>query len=145
MTTQAIKSQGVQLKRGDGATPTEAFTLVAEITQFTGPQQTAKAIPATSLDSTSHEYIPGLRDGGQLAFDCNYVPGDAGQQGVLADLAAGTKRNYQLLLTDQATPTKITFATVVTSHVIKGQVDDKVMASMSLKISGVPVYTYGTP
>lgn len=144
MTTKATTSQGVKLQRGDGAM-TEVFTTIAEIHQFTGPQQSSKQIQVTSLDSTAQEYIAGLRDGGQVAFDMNYVPSDVPQQGLLTDLGSGHASNYKLLLTDGATtPTAIAFKAIVISHQIKGQVDDRIMASVSLKISGTPVFTYGS-
>lgn len=142
--TSAIKAQGVQLKRGDGVTPTEAFTLIAEITQFTGPQQTAKQVDVTSLDSVARAYISGLRDGGQVSFDLNYVPGNTGQQGLLSDLEAGKPSNYKLLLTDGVSPTTITFSAIVIAHQIKGQVDDRIMGSATLKLTGAATFTYAS-
>lgn len=145
MTTNAIKAQGVALKRGDGATPTEVFTLIAEITDFTGPQQSSKPIEVTSLDSTAHEYIAGLQDGGQVSFNLNYVPSNVPQQGLLSDFNSGLKRNFQLILTDGATtPTKVAFAAVVIAHQLKGQVNDRVTGSATLKITGAVTFTYGS-
>ncbi len=145
MTTKATTSQGVKLQRGDGGSPTEVFATIAEIHQFTGPQQSTKQIQVTSLDSAAQEYIAGLRDGGQVSFDMNYVPSDVPQQGLITDLASGHVSNYKLILTDgTTTPTSIAFKAIVISHQIKGQVDDRIMASVALKISGTPTFTYGS-
>lgn len=146
MTTKAVSAQGVTLQRGDGATPTEAFATIAEILDWQGPTETAKQIDATSLDSTAREYIPGLLDGGEVSGNFIWVGSNTQQQGLRSDLAARVKRNFKLTLTDTgaSTPTIITFTAVVTDISLKGQVDDKIMGSFKLKISGTPVFTYPT-
>lgn len=145
MTTNATTSQGVQLKRGDGATPTEVFTLVAEIQNFNGPTEAAKQIDVSTLDSTAHEYIGGLTDGGEVQISGNFVGSNAQQQGLRADMLARTRRNFKLLLTDDnSSPTTAAFAAVVTSFSIKGGVDKQIEFSASLKISGLVTWTYKT-
>lgn len=145
MTTKAISSQGVKLKRGDGAASNEVFTTIGEVLSFTGPTESAKQIDVTSLDSSSREYIAGLRDGGEVSFDFNLVCSDLMQRGIKSDLANRVTRNWTLELTDdQTSPTKIAFAAIVTSFSIKGTVDDRIVGSCSLKISGDATWTYHT-
>jgi len=144
MTTAAMHTKGVALKRGDGA-GTEVFTLIAEITSFTGPTETAKQIDVTSFDSTSREFIGGLRDGGEISIEFNFVGKNAQQQGLRSDLANRVKRNFKLLLTDDpTTPTQVAFAAVLTSFSVKGGVDAAVVGSASMKLSGDPTWTYAT-
>lgn len=140
--TKAMQAQGVQFQRGDGADP-EVFTLIAEISTFTGPSEKAKAIDVTNLDSQAKEFINGLMDPGEVSFEGNYVASDTAQRGLRADLVGRVKRNFKMLLTDDpTTPTTITFTAVITDFSIKGGADDKISFSATLKISGTPIITY---
>lgn len=138
--SNAIPSQGIKLQRDAGG---NSFTTIAEITSFTGPTESAKQVDVTSVDSTAREYLPGLRDGGEVSFEMNFVPGDAAQQGLRTDLTNRVTGSYKLVLTDDiATPTEIAFSAVVTSLSMKGAVDDKIAASCTLKLIGPAVFTY---
>lgn len=143
MTTKATSTAGVKLQRGDGGGP-EVFTTIAEITNVSGPSESAAQIDVTSFDSTSREFIAGLRDGGEISFDFNFVGSNLQQQGLRADLGAGAKRNFKLILNDHlTTPTTISFAAIVTAFSgMNGGVDAAVTASCTLKLSGDPTYTY---
>lgn len=142
--TQAMQAQGVKIQRGDGG-GTEVFTTIAEIHNFSGPTEKAKAIDVTNLDSQAKEFINGLMDPGEVTFEGNYVAGDAQQQGLRADLVNRVKRNFKILLTDDlVTPTAIAFTAVIQEFSIKGAADDKLSFNVSLKISGVPQITYHT-
>lgn len=133
--SDAIESQGVILQRGNGATPTEVFGAVAEITDFDGPGGTASVIDTTSLQSTAKEKLMGLKDEGQFSFTANLIPVDVGQVGLRADRDARTLRKFKLILTDTASTT-LTFAAYVLGFSINGAVDDKINASITLEISG---------
>ncbi len=145
MSSKASSSQKVILARGDGASPTEVFTKIGEITSWNGPTETAKQIDVTSVDSDAREFIAGLSDPGEVSFDGNFVADDASQLGLRADMAARVLRNFKLTLADATAaltkPTVIAFTAVVTKFEIKGSVDNKVDFAAALKISGVPVYT----
>lgn len=144
MATRATTSKKVRLQRGDGATPTEVFTTIGEVTNVKGPGEKAPQLDASSFDSDAMEFVSGLVDAGELTFDVNFIGSDAQQQGLRTDMRAGTLRNFKLILSDHATtPTTIAFAAIVTSApelnfgtnaVIKG--------SCALKISGQPSWTY---
>lgn len=145
MPTRATSTTGVQIKRGDGATP-ELFNLVSQIHNFNGPSETAKQIDVSSFDSTAHEYISGLLDGGEVSFDFYWDPVNAQQLGCRTDLHNRTKRNFQIILADTqgVANTLITFTAVITAWSIKGGEDAAVDGSCSLKISGSPVITPAT-
>lgn len=134
MATSAIPSQGVQFKRN--------AVLIGEITSINGPSESAKQIDVTSFDSTSREYIAGLRDGGEVSIDFNLIPGDTAQMGLRTDLAAGTAQPFTLTLTDDPA-TVVSFSAIVTNFSIKGGVDDRLVGSATLKISGDVTYTPG--
>jgi len=144
MSTSAMQSQGVKLQRGDGAT-SEAFATVAEVLGLKGPTETRKTIDVTSLDSTVREFLPGLKDGGEISFDLNLIGNNTGHQGLHTDFAAGTKRNFKLLLTDDATtPSTAAFVAIVTEYGVDASVDSQIKASIKLKLTSAPTWTWKT-
>lgn len=132
--SNAIETQGTLIQRGDGAA-TETFDTIAEITNFDGPGGSASEIDVTSLDSTAREFLMGLKDEGQFTFGCNLVPGDTAQSGLRDDRDNRTLRNFKIVLTD-ASNTTLTFSAYVMTFSISGAVDDKIGASVTLRISG---------
>jgi len=138
--SDAIATQGTQIQRGDGATPTEAFSKIAEIVSFTGPGGQATVIDVTSLDSAAKEKRMGLPDEGQFTFECRLVPGDAAQTGLRADRDAQAERNFKIILPDTAATT-LSFAAYVLAFSITGGVDDVVNASVTLEITGAVTWS----
>lgn len=145
MTTKATSAQGVLIQRGDGA-GTEVFTTIAEVLSFTGPTQSSAEVEVTSFDSAAKEFIAGLRDGGSISFDMNFVASNAAQQGLQTDMNNAATRNFKLILPDNTVTgdrTTITFAAVITQFtLLKGQVDQALSSSVTLKLSGAPTVVY---
>jgi hypothetical protein len=67
MSSNAIESQGVELKRYNGA----SYDLIPEIKSFTGPGGSATVIDVTDLQSVAKEKRMGLPDEGQLQITSN--------------------------------------------------------------------------
>lgn len=136
--TDALIGKGTLLKRGDGATPTEAFTTVGEIISISGPEQSLDTVDATNMDSASstREYIAGLIDSGEVSFEMNFLPATATQTNVRDDLTNRTLRNFQIIWPDTGN-TQVDFAAFVTSVSRSTPLDDRMTASITLKISGV--------
>jgi hypothetical protein len=148
MTTKATMTKFVQVQRGDGGSP-ETFTKIAEVTNFKGPSSKASTLPATSFDSAGEEFIGGLTDGGELTFDVNYVATDPQQQNLRSDMTNGTKRNFKFVLNDMpvggSNPTSIAITAFVTQAPdISGGVNQVVKGSCTIKITGLPVWTYAS-
>lgn len=131
----ALHSQGIQLKHGDGTTPTEAFTLVGNITKFQGPGGKATIIDATTLDSVAKEKIPGLRDEGTVTFDINYDPANVVHKALIADRASQRLVNWKMTLSDPAASV-IAFSAYIIGFSIDGAVDAKLTASVELEVTG---------
>ena len=66
----AIFAKGTELKVGDGATPTEVFTLIPGIRTITGPSMSAEVIDITSHDTPGgfRDKMQGLKDWGVLSL-----------------------------------------------------------------------------
>lgn len=120
-----------------GAAGTEIFTTIAEITNISGPQNTLELIDATHMESPDafREYIPSLLDGGEISFDLNYLPADANQLGLRDDLLARTRRNFHIVWTDTGGTTDL-FSGYVTDFTPSAQIDDKLSASCTIKVTG---------
>lgn len=134
MTTNAIRAQGISLKRETVGSP-QTFAAIGEVTGFQGPSGAVSIIDASHFDSNYVEKIAGLIDEGQITLDVNFVPGAAQQQGLMADRRNRVLRNFTLTLTDSGA-TVLSFSAYVTQFGIGGQVNDKVSGQIVLEISG---------
>lgn len=134
MTTQAISSQGVELQVGNGASP-EVFTAICDIVSFDGPSQTADPLEASSLCSTSKEFIAGLRDGGEISLSLNFAPANTYHKQFQSNLAAGTIRNYRIELTDSPA-TVYEFTAFVTAFSFSAAQNTIFAGSVTLKVTG---------
>ncbi len=142
MTSKATSTKHSKVQRGDGATP-ENFTTIAEVTGFKGPSAKATTIDVTSMDSDAMEFKPGLVDNGEVSIDFLFVGSDQQQQGLVADIAAGTMRNHRLVANDHlATPSTATFLGLVTGHDLSGALNSALKGSATIKISGVITRTF---
>lgn len=138
----AYIGQGTLLQRGDGGGP-EVFTTVAEVLNISGPSISRDAIDVTTMDSPDQyrEFIGGLLDGGEVTFDVIYDPVDptiepvAGLLSELALVSGQAATNWQLVFSDPASTTWA-FPAIVTGVEPAEAIDDKVMLSVTLKVSG---------
>jgi hypothetical protein len=140
--SKAKSTKGFKVQRdSDGA---GTYVTIGEVTAHTGPSEKSTAIDVTNYDSDGFESIAGLADGGELTFDCNFIGPDVQQQGMRTDMRAGTKRNYKLIFTDHdTTPTTVIFSALVTqAPEPSGSVNNKVGAKATLKVQGIPTWTY---
>jgi tail tube protein len=143
MATSAFNAQGSIIAR-EGTTP-GTYTSIAEIRSFSGPGGSASIIDATTLLSTGKEKVMGLMDEGQLTLEMNFVPGDSGQQALLADRAAQLKKNFRITFSDVNNATA-TFGAYVMSFTVGGGVDALTTATVTLEITGAVVWDFiGTP
>ena len=131
MASNAIETQGVTFSWHAQA--------IGEVVSFNGPGGSASVIDVTHLGSTRREKRMGIADEGQLSFEINLVPGNAGQVQLRADRASRTQRECILTLTD-TTNTTLTFDAFCTQFSIQGSVDNKIQASVTLEITGEVVW-----
>lgn len=134
---------GTQFKRGNGATPTEVFTSIANVTSIGGPSRTRETIDVTAHDSTDGwmEFIGGLKDGGEISLDLNYDPAETTHD-LDDDFDDTNPRNYQIVILP-GTDDEHTwdFAGILTALEDEFPYDDKMGRSMTVKVSGKPTLT----
>lgn len=143
MTTNALIGHGTILAYGDGGSP-ETFTALAEVNNISGPGMSADAPDATHMESPEgfREFIGGLKDPGEITVECAHLPGNATQDastGVLSLFSSGAKTNWRITFPDD--PATIwNFEAVVTGFEPDTPIDDKMMLSITLKLSGKPAF-----
>lgn len=131
----AISSNGTILKAGDGATPTEVFTAIAEVKDVTGPSMSLETEDVSHQGSTAAEFVGTLVDHGEVGFDLNFDPAGTTHLSLRTDLINKTLRNFQLVFPD--TPaTQFDFAAYVTKFEVEAKVKGALTAKVTLKISG---------
>lgn len=133
--SNAITGYGVILKRNG--------TAIAEITMINPP-----ALKRGTYEKSHHasparwqEFGKGLKDGGDVSFDINYIPTNAthnASTGILADFADDTgNATYDIVFPDDLSTTW-SFAGIVTEFAPKPTREGKTAASVKIKVAGQP-------
>ena len=130
-----LKSQGCTLSRQSTASP-QVYAAVGQVVSIGGPSGTTGEIDVTSLSSTAKEFIPSLPDWGSV--DCEIIFDQATtanlHQELWDDFSAQTVGSYKITLTDSP-QTTFTFSAFVSQFALSIAIDDKVGASVSLRIT----------
>lgn len=139
----AFSTFGTLVKYGDGASP-EVFTTVTELKDITPPDFSVEDIEVTQQASTSgyKEYIPGLSDGGEVSWDMNWVPGTTSHTMMLTKVGAAAC-NWRIVYPTTA-GYRWAFKAYVKSVNFKAPLSGTSEATVTLKVTGVPVLEVGT-
>lgn len=104
--SDAIIGTGILLKAGDGGSP-ESFVTVAEIVSLKPPQLSRNEVEVPTHNLGIDDKILGMLRRGQVTGTLNWVPTDATHDdtsGILADILANTKRNWQITFPPNGLP-----------------------------------------
>jgi len=132
---------GVLLKMGNAATP-EVFTALAEVLGISGPGLSMEAVDTTHATSTNawKTYIAGLLDAGELSVDLAFLPSDGTQDettGLISKMVGRAAVNFEMVFPNTA-GTEWSFPCLITSFEPTVPIEDRMTASVTLKISGEP-------
>lgn len=134
----AIDAYGTILKIGDGATPTEVFTAIANVTNLSPPPLDREEYETTHHDGSGwDEWIVGVKRGGQISLDVDWVPTESTHgytSGMLKDWDDGTLRNFQLVWPDSGSTTW-TFAGYIKTITPAAPAVGKLTATITIRIS----------
>lgn len=138
MTSAAFWVYGSKLQLGNGGTP-ESFADIAEVMDITPPPMERDEIEVTNQQSTGgwREYIPGWRDGGEVTFNCNWLPNNATQNettGLLKTFADNLLHNWKIVLPD--TVKTISFAGFITGFEPDLPLEEQGQLSLTVRVSG---------
>jgi len=140
MASSAFWAYGSILQAGDGATP-EVFTAVAEITELVPPAMSKNSIDVTSHASSDgyREFIPGMRDGGEVSFKANWLPTNVthdGTTGLLESFNDDDLHNWKIIAPD--TLITIAFSGFLTAFEPDLPLEEQAQLSGTIKVSGKP-------
>jgi len=138
--TAAKAGIGTEFQVGDAASP-EVFTKVAEVLTISGPELSSEEVEVTSLDSPNgfKEFIAGLKDGGSIQFDMNWIKSNANQV-LLRDRVGGATFNYRIVWSDSPA-TQVDVAAQVTAFTMSTEPTSAIGASVTVTISGAPTWS----
>ena len=136
MTTGAKIGYGSEFAISDDQTTTGIFTAVAGITAITPPGYSRDAIDVSDMDSPDQfrEYIAGMMDAGEVGLELNFVAVAADK--FIAAMTAG-EGGFRITIPGAA-PVLWTFLGIVTNYQPSDPFDDKMTASVTIKINGKP-------
>lgn len=139
--TAATIGYGTTLAIGDGATPTEVFTTVAEVTDLSPPSPSRDVVEATHYGSPGgyKEFISGLRDPGEASVQTNYT--DAGYTALRTLFDSNVRRNLKISFPNGA---KLTFLALSTSVEQTAPIAGVRQLTSKFKVSGTPTFVAGT-
>ena len=126
---------GAQFQRGDGGSP-EVFSKIAEVKSIKGPSRKRGTIDVSNTDSTGGytEVIPGMKEGGQIQIDANFVPTDNTYQLIESDFEnLIAPRNFRVLCPDG---TKYTFGAFITGLSMTFETKSAMGVSITADITG---------
>lgn len=139
MATSARIGYQTLYKSGNGASP-EVFTTLAEVTGITPPAISRDTVDATHEESPGawREFIAGLKDGGEVSLELNFIPGGTAIAALMAEMdldGPSALKNRQILFPDGS---YFSFAGILTGLEPDAPIDDKMSASVTFKVSGKP-------
>jgi hypothetical protein len=135
--TEASIGYGIVLEIALASAPSTR-TYIAELTSATPPSDEDDQVDATSMQSPNRyrEYIDGLTDGGEASFDMNYVPGSPTDRFLMS--IKGKKLVSYLTFPNGVT---CIFTCRRQTYEKDTPLDDKMSATLTLKVSGEPILT----
>ena len=142
--TQARIGYGTLLERRTAVgSPTDTYQLLAERVTLTGPGLSRDAPEASNMDSPEawKEFIPGMKDGGEIQIEGNWIPKHASQApdtGLLSEFSSDVFGHWRLTFPDGSPETEWEFDAILTNFEPTMPTDDKMTFSATLKITGKP-------
>lgn len=136
MATSAKLGYGSLFKVHDDNSPGQYVT-VSEVTSIEGPSITKDPVEVTHMESPDgyREFITGLKDGGEVSLEMNFVPGSAGMTLLLAEFERSQASQCKIVLS--TTPAYAwTFDAIMTSMGHATPLDDKMTTTVTFKITG---------
>lgn len=134
--SDAITGTGILLCAGNGATPTETFTPVAEVVTLKPPQIMRNEIDVSNHNEGKESKLLGMLRFGQCTGTANWLTGNATHQALLADILANTKRNWQVQYPDELNNVWTVPARVQLFDVPEVGVDAALQFAFALTIDG---------
>lgn len=132
---------GVTLSVSDASPAVTPTNAVGAITSFTPPNPTRDIIDVTSSDSPNmaREFIAGLIDYGEAGFEMLWEINNTADALLRAIILERKPRTWRATFS-QFTPARtVTFLGYLTGYERAAPLEDKMMATITIKVTGAPV------
>jgi hypothetical protein len=133
----AISDFGVKLSRGDGATPTEAFAEIAEVTKLDNPEFLTEYIESTPINGPKMTKVWSGKTGME-EFKATISYAMTEHKTLMDDLEGGVIHNYQI---EYPTKDKLIFSAGLGSYKLGG-VSGESHDVFSAEVTFVPTGTW---
>ena len=132
---------GVQLYVSDAFPAVSPTNLIGSITSFTPPSATRDIVDVTSSSSPNfaREFIAGLIDYGEASSEMIWDLGTVTDTLLTAMLIERNPRTSRAVFTQYTPSRTITFAGFLTGYEPGAPMEDKMTASITMKVTGAPV------
>lgn len=131
---------GAEFEVRDGTQTDSDFVSIGLITSITPPSDTVDQIEITHMQSPNRQkqFVAGLSDPGEMSLELNYMPGSPTDEFILAWRASGETRECRISYPTTASLVD-TFPAFVSSYVPNIPANDRMSATLGLKVAGAPV------
>jgi predicted secreted protein len=135
---------GTLLKRRISTSP-DTYQLVAERVSLGGPSMSRDVPDVTHMDSPNgwREFLAGLKDGGEISVEGNFVPTDASHNvstGLLSEFYSDVRGHWIIEFPLTGSPAVFwEFDGILSGFNVDMPVDDKLAFTATIKISGEPI------
>jgi hypothetical protein len=120
----------------ESATTPGTFETLGRIKNINGPNLTVNIIEKTTLDDTYARKAAGRIDGGEVTFDLEHDPTEAGHKGIVAKIKGRGVHNFKITL-PAPWDSVFTFSGILSSF--QPTIDDtEVAASVTIAVTGEP-------
>ena len=146
---------GAFLQKGDGTASPQNFVTMLGVKSMSGPSISRDVHDVTAMTSAGgwREFIGGLKDGGEVSFEANWLPRDPTQGqdegGFMAEFdkdSCESRGDWRILV--PACPGEeevmLEFEGIVTGQNLEIPMDDVMAFSGTIKVSGRPHLIVGT-
>lgn len=130
-----------------GTTLSIGGTTIVQVENISGPSISATAIDVSAHDSASdwREFVPGMKDGGEITFDVNWDHSKSSHYstGILgSNVGAGIAATASACIITWAGTAQHTvdFDGFITGVSWNSPLDDKQTASVTIKCTGIPAF-----
>lgn len=142
MTTQAQIGHGTTFEINTSVLNSpDQWVAIAEVVSVTPPSLSRDAVDATHSTSPEkwREFIPGLRDGGEVTLEVNFIPSGIGTSQIIDTFNSDDKVQARINFPDSPVTTW-QFEAFITAFEPDAPFDDKMSATVTFKLSGKPAF-----
>jgi len=128
---------GSKIERSSDGTSSGTFSEVGTIRDFTPPSVSRDSVETTHMGSPDRwrTFMGGLKDAAELQFEITFDPSSSEIDALYTDLNTDTEGYYKVTFPDDD---EFGFAGLVTEISPSSPVDDKMVADVTIKLSGKP-------